>query len=110
MMGVFGSMGLMVLMALPGFSAVALKLRDRYNTPLQQRVRNLVFDEFKSTGKTYVHGYGVSKRGQRVTVKLHSAYDAGLGFPMLASCTIAAQLVQRSDSQSKAKPGYNSAV
>merc|ERR1712013_959548 len=110
MMGVFGSMVLMLLIALPGFSAVLLKLRDRFNTPLQQRVRDLVFNGYKSTGKTYVHGYGISKRGQRVNVKMHSAYDAGLGFTMLASCTVAAQLVQRSDTQSKAKSGYNSAV
>merc|ERR1711862_393833 len=100
----------MVFVALPGSSSVMLRLRDHFNTPLQKRVRDLSFDGFKSTGKTYVHGYGISKRGQRVNVKMHSAYDGGLGFTMLADCTVAAQLVQRSYTQSKSKAGYNSAV
>lgn len=109
-MGVVGAILLVVLMALPGFSTVALKLRDRFNTPLQQRVRDCAFSGFKSTGKTYVHGYGVSKSGRRVSVKMNSKYDPGLGYTMLASCTVAAQLVQRAGTSAKAKSGFNSAI
>jgi short subunit dehydrogenase-like uncharacterized protein len=96
--------------ALPGFAAMARNLRDRYNTPLQQRVRDLVFNGYSSTGKTYVHGYGVSARGHRVNVKMHSKYDPGLGFTMLAACTVAAEIVKRADTPSRARSGFHTAV
>merc|ERR1719258_40768 len=61
---------------LPGFSGLALKLRDLINTPLQRNVRDLVFNGFMPTGKCYVHGFGVAKSGREVRVKMHSDYDA----------------------------------
>merc|ERR1719329_1924297 len=99
-----------LLVALPGFSMAALKLRTLINTPLQQRTRDCAFNSFSSTGKTYVHGYGVSKTGQKVSVKMQSAYDPGLGYTMLSACTVGAQLVKRTGTDKEAKSGYNSAV
>lgn len=111
LIGVGTACMLFVLAPLPGFSSLALKLRDHFNTPLQQRVRDKVFDHFSSTGKTYVHGYGLSKSGRKnVNVRMSSSYDPGLGFTMLSACTVAAQLVRRSDSTEAATPGFNSAV
>lgn len=91
-----GVMALLCILALlPYHSVIVKRLRDRYNTPLVQRVRRKAFDGFQSTGKTYVHGYGVSERGVPVKVTLSAAYDAGLGFTMLSACTVASELVKR---------------
>merc|ERR1712232_1145888 len=89
---------------LPYFSTIARMLRDKINTPLQKKVRNQVFDAFRSTGKTYAHGLGISQSGKcKVDVKLHSAYDPGLGFTMLCSCTVAAQIALRNGTPESAK-------
>jgi len=109
-LSIVGTTWLALFAALPGFAAMARNLRDRYNTPLQQRVRDLVFDGYSSTGKTYVHGYGVSADGHRVNVKMHSTYDPGLGFTMLAACTVAAEIVKRADTSSRARSGFHTAV
>jgi len=102
---------LVCLAPLPYFSAAVKKMRDSFNTPLQQHVRDLVFNGFKSTGKTYVHGYGVSQDGKmRVNVELKSQYDPGLGFTMLSACTVASELVKRSASNNVPKSGCCSAV
>jgi len=110
LIGAFGSLVLVLLMALPGFSTCALKLMEKFNTPLTKKVRESAFDSYASTGKTFVHGFGLSKNGRKVTVKMHSKYDAGLGFTMLSSCTCAAQLAQRAGTSKKAKVGFNSPV
>merc|ERR1712187_832482 len=99
------------LAPLPYFSAIAKKLRDVFNTPFQQHVRNLVFNGFKPTGKTYVHGYGASQTGATtVKVVLRSTYDAGLGFTMLCACTVASEIAKRSGTSSTPKAGCCSAV
>lgn len=110
LMGIGGSMVLGAAVALPGFCTMASNIRDRVNPPLTEKVRQNAFAGFKSTGTTTVKGYGVSKNGRRVNVNMHSDYDPGLGFTMLASCTIAAQIAKRFGSASPAKPGYHSAV
>lgn len=109
--GVAGASLLLLLAPLPGFSTFALKLRDQFNTPLQNRVRDQVFNCFQSTGKTYVHGYGLSQSGhKKVVVNMSCNYDAGLGFTMLSACTVAAQLARRAGSPEPTAPGFNSAV
>jgi hypothetical protein len=111
LMSVGVGFSLAILAPLPYFSSAVLKLRDWINTPLQQNVRNLVFNGFQPTGKTFVEGFGVSQnRKMRVSVKLGSEYDPGLGFTMLCSCAIACQVAQRTGTESAAKPGFTSAV
>merc|ERR1712187_183943 len=74
-------------------------------------VRTKVFGGFLSTGKTYAHGYGLSRDGQKkVEVHMRSKYDPGLGFTMLCACTVAAQTAQRMSTSNSTKPGFNSAV
>lgn len=111
LLGAGASVVLCALMVLPYSSSAALKMRDWINTPLQKRVRDLAFDGFQSTGKTFVHGFGASQSGRsRVSVKLHSNYDAGLGFTMLCACTVAAESARRVGTPQAAKPGFRSAV
>lgn len=110
------SVGLLLIIGLlaplPYICSIVKKLSDSLNAPLQHNVRKLVFNGFQPTGKTYVHGYGISKNGKtRVYVKLHSEFDAGLGFTMLSACTVGSELAKRSSSlQSSLKPGCCSAV
>lgn len=97
--------------ALPFASKVILKLRDLINTPLQKRVRDMVFNGYQPTGKTYVHGFGISQGGHtKVNVKIHSKYDPGLGFTMLSACVVAAEVAKRCSTSDKTEPGFNSAV
>lgn len=111
MMGVGASLLLAVTLPLPYFSTMVLKLRDTLNTPLQQRVRDLVFEGFRSTGKTTLQGFGVSQTGRTtVQVKLRSEYDPGLGFTMLSACTVAAQVVRKAGTAEPSRPGFHTAV
>jgi len=96
--------------AMPGFCGVAIRLRDKYNTPLQQNVRTAMLSGFVPTGTTTVQGFGISKTGRRVHVEMNSNYDPGLGFTVIAACTTAAQIVKKHGTSSPAKPGYHSAV
>merc|ERR1719316_2440899 len=98
-------------LVLPYASTVILKLRDTINTPLQQKVRKLIFNGYQPTGRTYVHGFGESQSGRtRVNVKMSCKYDPGLGFTMLSACIVAAAVAKRSSTSNKTQPGFNSAV
>jgi len=110
-MGLFGTLCLSLLVPLPYFSETGRNIRDRFNAPFREKVRDQVFDGFKTTGSTSVRGFGVSESGRRrVHVKLDSPYDLGLGFTMLSACTVAAQIAQRMGTSDSTKPGCNSAV
>jgi hypothetical protein len=111
--GVLAASLLGVFIALPGGLKTAVWLRDRYNPPLQEKVRAQMLDGFASTGKTSVRGFGAAKDGSgtRVRVTLNSAYDVGIGFTMLSACTVASQLVKQAATPTESpKFGFNSAV
>lgn len=110
LLAICGAPLIFLFLALPGSSKLALKLRDGINSPLQKKVRNMAFNHFAPTGKTVVHGYGVSQNGRRVAVNMHCTYDSGLGFTMLSACNVAALLAQSESGPKKAKVGFNSPV
>lgn len=108
LMGAGGSLILALLVPVPYFTTALLKLRDTFNPPLQQRVRDTAIGGFRPTGETTVRGFGISQDGYTaVQVTLDSDYDPGLGFTMLSACTVAAQLSQKVHGK---RPGFNTAV
>lgn len=111
LMGVGGGLLLGLMVPVPYFSTALLKVRDTFNPPLQQQVRDAAFNGFQQTGKTTVRGFGTSQDGHvAVQVKLDSNYDPGLGFTMLSACTVAAQLSSNAHGKSHLRPGFNTAV
>lgn len=99
-------------LALPGSSPMTAGLRDYFNAAPSKRVRDKLFNGFKSTGNVVLHGLGAAQgdRAVRVRVKMSSEYDAGIGFTMLSACTVAAQMVKRNGTPEAPKPGFQSAV
>lgn len=110
-MGVAGAMVLGLLVALPYSTSAILKLRDTMNPPLQQQVRRLMFEGFKSTGKTTADALAISHSGRTtVKVEMRSAYDPGLGFTMLSACTVAGAILRKARTSEKARSGFHTAV
>eukprot|EP00930_Biecheleria_cincta_P015546 TRINITY_DN12928_c0_g1_i1.p1 TRINITY_DN12928_c0_g1~~TRINITY_DN12928_c0_g1_i1.p1 ORF type:complete len:464 (-),score=98.26 TRINITY_DN12928_c0_g1_i1:65-1456(-) len=111
LMGVGGGLLFALLVPVPYFTTALLKIRDTFNPPLQQKVRDAAVNGFRQTGTTTVRGFGISQDGNvTVQVKLDSDYDPGLGFTMLSACTVAARLSSNSRGTSQLRPGFNTAV
>lgn len=111
LMGMAGALFLGAFLSMPFATRAILKLRDTVNPPLQQNVRRLMLEGFKSTGKTTLRGFGASSSGSKIAkVEINSDYDPGLGFTMFAACTLAGAIAKRVQTEDKARAGFNTPV
>jgi len=100
------TVGFVLLLPLPGVTTLIRKIRDIFNTPLKHKTRTQLFNQYSPSGKVSVRGFGFSKYGKKVIVKMNSDYDAGLGFTLISACTVASELVKGNSK----KPGFNTPV